>query len=184
MGLRGQTKTVTGAGATARVLVVTSGPINLAISAAAVEGILQPEEAGTSGAVTTRGVTYPLTDLARKLGHASAASAPDPRVILCGSQGLYRGFRVDQVLGLTDVELKHLRPLPPHFAGEERAWFKGFFLYRDGVALWADPGWLVGPDSGGASPEPLVGAARIAGGQRSRDGEVIELEAVDAERTK
>ena len=184
MGLRGQTKTVTGAGVTERMLVVTSGPINLAISATAVEGILSPEEAGTSGAVTARGITYPLTDLARKLGHASTANAPDPRVILCGNQSLYRGFRVDHVLGLTEVEIRHLRPLPPHFTGKEKTWWKGYFLYQEGIALWANPDWLVGTDSASESPEPLVDTTRFVGEHTSQGGEIIELEVVDAERAK
>ena len=72
MSLRGQTKSVAGAGATERVLVVTSGPINLAISATAVEGILPPEEAGVADPVTLREITYPITDLARRLGHDSS----------------------------------------------------------------------------------------------------------------
>lgn len=184
MSLRGQTKFVAGAGVTERMLVVTSGPTNLAISATAVEGILPPEEAGSAGTVTVHEITYPVTDLARRLGYAPAASAHDPRVILCGSRGCHRGFRVDQVLGLTEVEIRHLRPLPPHFAAEERTWFKGYFLYHEGIALWANSDWLVGDDPAGQSPEPLVGTTRVVEAHANRLGEVIELEVVNAERTK
>ncbi len=66
MSLRGQAKPTAGAGATERMLVVASGPITLAISATAVEGILPPEEVGTAETVTTRGITYSLADLARR----------------------------------------------------------------------------------------------------------------------
>lgn len=184
MSLRGQTKTVAGAGATERMLVVTSGPINLAISATVVESILPPEEAGGTGSVTVREIIYPVTDLARRLGHTSAAAARDPRIILCGSRGRHRGFRVDQVLGLTEVEISRLRPLPPHFTGEERTWFKGYFLYQEGVALWVNPDWLVGPDPGGEQPDPHAGATRLVEGHAGRTGEVIELEVLDAEGTK
>ena len=184
MSLRGQTKSVAGAGATERVLVVTSGPINLAISATAVEGILPPEEAGVADPVTLREITYPITDLARRLGHASAAAANDPRIILCGSRGHHRGFRVGQVLGLTEVEIRHFRPLPPHFAGEERTWFKGYFLYQEGVALWVNPDWLVGPEPGGEQRELHGGTTRRVEDHAGRAGEVIELEVLDAERTK
>lgn len=184
MSLRGQTKFVAGAGVTERMLVVTSGPINLAISATVVEGILPPEEAGMAGPVTVREITYPITDLARKLGNAPAAMTHDTRIILCGSRGFHRGFRVDQVLGLTEVEIRHLRPLPPHFAAEERTWFKGYFLYHEGIALWANPDWLVGDDPAGQSPEPLVGTTRVMETHASRPGEVIELEVVNAERTE
>ena len=184
MSLRGQTKSVAGAGATERMLVVTSGPINLAISATAVEGILPPEEAGTKGSVTVREITYPITNLAERLGHISAAGTTDPRIILCGSRGFHRGFRVDQVLGLTEAEISRLKPLPPHFAREERAWFKGYFLYHEGIALWADPDWLVGPDPGSGSPEPLGEAAHMAVAHVKQGEDIIELEVVDAERAK
>lgn len=184
MSLRGQTRSVAGAGATERMLVVTSGPMNLAISATAVEGILPPEEAGSKGPVTVREITYPITDLARRLGHASAAGATDPRIILCGSRGFHRGFRVDQVLGLTEVEIRQLHPLPPHFSGEERTWFKGYFLYHEGIALWANPDWLVGPDPDGESSEPLVDTTQFTAEHTSQAGEIIELEALDAERAK
>ena len=183
MSLRGQTRSVAGAGATERMLVVTSGPINLAISATAVEGILPPEEAGAKGSVTVREITYPVTNLAQRLGHASAAGTTDPRIILCGSRGYHRGFRVDQVLGLTEVEIGRLRPLPPHFSGEERTWFKGYFLYHEGIALWADPDWLVGSDPGGGPSGP-TDTARFVAEQARQAGEIIELEVVDAERTK
>ena len=184
MSLRGQTKFVAGAAVTERMLVVTSGQINLAISATAVEGILPPEEAGVAGPVTVREIVYPITDLACRLGYAPTAAAHDPRVILCGSRGCHRGFRVDQVLGLTEVEIRHFRPLPPHFAAEEKTWFKGYFPYREGIALWANPDWLVGDDPAGQAPDPLVGATRIAEAHAGRPGEVIELEVINAERTK
>ncbi len=184
MSLRGHTKSVAGAGATERMLVVTSGPINLAISATAVEGILPPEEAGMAGPVTLREITYPITDLARRLGHAPAAAATDPRVILCGSCGRHRGFKVDQVLGLTEVDIRHIRPLPPHFAGEERTWFKGYFLYREGVALWVNPDWLIVPDPGDEPPEPHVETTRFVEAHTRPGDEIIELEVLDAERAK
>jgi chemotaxis signal transduction protein len=184
MSLRGRTKVAARAGAAERMLVVTSGQVTLAISATAVEGILPPEEAGAAGPVTVREIAYPITDLARRLDCAPTAAAPDPRVILCGSRGCHRGVRVDQVLGLTEVEIRHLRPLPPHFAAEERTWLKGYFLYHEGIALWANPDWLVGDDPAGQAPEPLVGATRMAKAHAERPGEVIEVEVIHAERTE
>lgn len=184
MSLRGQTKFVVRDGATERMLVVTSGQVTLAISATAVEGILPPEEAGVAGPVTVREIAYPITDLARRLGYAPTTATHDPRVILCGSRGYHRGIRVDQVLGLIEVEIRHLRPLSPHFAAEERTWFKGYFLYHEGIALWANPDWLVGDDPAGQASEPLVDAMRIAEARAGRPGEVIELEVIHAERTK
>jgi hypothetical protein len=50
---------------------------------------------------------------------------------------------VDRTLGLEDVDLQRITPLPPHFAGVEQSWFTGLFLFRDTVALLINPGWLL-----------------------------------------
>jgi len=184
MSLRGQTKSVAGAGATERLLVVTSGPNNVAISATVVEGLLPPEEAGSTAFLTLRDITYPIIDLSRRLGQAPTAAPADPRIVLCGSGGRHRGFRVDQVLGLTEVEVSRLHPLPPHFAGEERAWWKGYFLYQEGVALWANPEWLVAIDPAGEPPGPIAATKRFVAEHTSQANEIIELEVVDAKRAK
>jgi len=184
MSLRGTTKSVSRIGVTERMLVVTSGQVTLAISATAVEGILPPEEAGVAGPVTVREIAYPITDLTHRLDSAPSTGARDPRVILCANRGCHRGVRVDQVLGLTEVEIRHLRPLPPHFSAEERTWFQGYFLYHEGIALWVNPDWLVGDDPVGQTPDPLAGATRITAAHAGRPGEVIELEVLNAERTE
>lgn len=182
MSLRGHSRSALAAATTERVLIVTSGPIMLAISATAIDGFLPLEET-TTGLVTVRGVSYPISDLARWLSRPRTDQARESRVVLCGSRGRHRGFRVDQVLGLTTVDLTQIRPLPPHFMGEERTWYKGVFLYRDGVALWANPEWLVGPDVGG---DPLLRRLDATGLEERRaipSGAIIEVEAIHAERT-
>ena len=40
-----------------------------------------------------------------------------------------------------------VRPLPPHFVGEERKWFAGLFLFETSVALLMNPEWLLEPDT-------------------------------------
>src|SRR5436853_1615003 len=112
MSLRGQTKD-TGAGSTERVLVMSSGAIYLAVSAPVIEGILPPEESAAAVVVSTRGITYHVTDLTRYFGQASVADATDRRVILCGNRNVHRGFRIDHVLGITDVYSRQILPLPP-----------------------------------------------------------------------
>jgi hypothetical protein len=63
---------------------------------------------------------------------------------MCGAQETLRAFIVDEVCGLTDVPATAIRSLPPHFAGPERGWFSGLFLFRDAVALVVQPSWLLG----------------------------------------
>jgi len=184
MSLRGHSRSALAAATTERVLIVTSGPIMLAISATAIDGFLPLEETTTTGLVTVRGVSYPITDMAHWLEQPLPDQARESRVVLCGSRGRHRGFRVDPALNLTTLDFTHLRPLPPHFMGEERTWYKGLFLYQEGVALWANPEWLLGPAVGRDSLMRLDVPAWRMEDQAGHGDAIIELEVDNAERTE
>jgi len=166
-----------------RLLVVTSGPMTVALTAPLIEDILPPEESNATVVVTDHEITYRVSDLARRLGQAPATHAPDSRVILCGYGDRHRGFRVDQMLGPTDVDPRYIHPLPPHFTGEERTWIKGFFLYRDTIALLVNPDWLLSHDVDIDAPGSPADAKRAATGRSNRQDEVLELEVINAKRT-
>lgn len=183
MSLRGHSRFALAAATTERVLIVTSGPIMLAISATAIDGFLPLEET-TTGLVTVRGVSYQISDLAEWLGRPLSDQARESRVVLCGSRGRHRGFRVDVALSLRTVNLAQVRPLPPHFMGEERTWYKGLFLYQEGVALWANPEWLLGPAVGRDSLMRLDAPAWRMEDQAGHGDAIIELEVDNAERTE
>jgi hypothetical protein len=84
-----------------------------------------------------------VTDLAARLGLPPSAATPDARIILCGEHRAKQAWQVDRAVGLTDVDLQRITPLPPHFAGVEQSWFTGLFLFRETVALLLNPGWLL-----------------------------------------
>ena len=66
------------------------------------------------------------------------------------SAGYSQGaIRVEQVVGLTDVERKDCLPLPPQFQCDERNWFGGMILYQDLLVLILNPLWALGEASGG-----------------------------------
>jgi hypothetical protein len=77
------------------------------------------------------------------MGLPPAVLTPDMRIILCGEHRARQAWRVDRTMGLEDVDLQRITPLPPHFAGVEQSWFTGLFLFRDTVALLINPGWLL-----------------------------------------
>ena len=166
-----------------RLLVVTSGPMTVALTAPIIEDILPPEESGAAVVATDHEVTYRVSDLASRLGQTPTPKAPDPRVVLCGYGDRHRGFRVDRLLGPTDVDPRHIHPLPPHFTGEERTWFTGFFLFRDTIALLVNPDWLLGHEADADTPGPAADTKRVAASRPTRQGAVLELEVVDAKRT-
>ncbi|HET8580559.1 MAG TPA: chemotaxis protein CheW [Nitrospiraceae bacterium] len=150
MSLRGRTDTGVRVSSTTRFLVVTCAETYFALHADIVRGLMTPEEAGSGEAVTAVGVTYPLRDLAGRFGLPEVSSAPESRIILCTLGNFHKGFRVNQVLGLTDVEKERLRPLPPHFSGPEQKWFAGLFLFGETIALHVNSSWLLGEETGPA----------------------------------
>jgi hypothetical protein len=142
MSLRGRTERVSASLGTMQVLVVACGKTYLAIPGAIVRGVVEFGEAVEARIVSLFGETCRVTDLAARLGLPPAVLTPDMRIILCGEHRARQAWRVDRTLGLEDVDLQRITPLPPHFAGMEQSWFSGLFLFRDTVALLINSGWL------------------------------------------
>ena len=143
MSLRGRLDKVAPSLGTMQVLVVACGRTYLAIPGAIVRGVVEFGDAVEARIVSLFGESCRVTDLAARLGLPPAMLTPDMRIILCGEHRARQAWRVDRTLGLEDVELQRITPLPPHFAGVEQNWFTGLFLFRDTVALLINPGWLM-----------------------------------------
>ena len=143
MALRSRTDKIAPALDTMQVLVVACGKTYLAIPGAIVRGVVEFGEAVEARIVSLFGEACRVTDLAARLGLAPVLLTPDMRIILCGEHRARQAWRVDRTLGLEDVDMQRITPLPPHFAGVEQNWFTGLFLFRDTVALLINPGWLL-----------------------------------------
>lgn len=156
MSLRGRAEKVTRAIETMQVLVVACGKTYLAIPSAIVRGVIEFGEAVEARIVSLFGEECRVTDLAARLGLPPAELTPDMRIVLCGEHRARQAWRVDRTLGLHEVDLQQIMPLPPQFAGVERNWFTGLFLFRDVVALLVNPGWLLSQ-----SMEAFVAQTRV-----------------------
>ncbi|HZC68681.1 MAG TPA: chemotaxis protein CheW, partial [Nitrospirales bacterium] len=117
-------------------------------------------------------------------GGTPSPAMPTTQLLLCGNRWRHCGFTVDQVLGLIEVDPWQIRPLPPHFTWEERTWFNGFFLFRDTLALWVNPDWLLAPGKGADATESFVDTATFITEGPCLTGDVIELEVMDVERAE
>ena len=105
---------------TASFLVVRLGGSYLALPADGVRGVLTQEEAGKEQAVTIAGTIYQPMDLAQRLSVVGDLSGLEMRTVLY-SNGRFQGaIRVEQVVGLTDVERKDCFALPPQFQCDNR----------------------------------------------------------------
>jgi chemotaxis signal transduction protein len=144
MSLRGHHKVTTGVVQTARLLVVRFGKQWCAVPSQGVRGVLTPEEAGKTGRVTFVGVTYEDVDLAGRLGTSLDVSNSDMRVVLYSNGQTHGAVRVEEVIGMIEVERAECRPLPSHFQREERTWISGTTIYRDQLVLILSPEWVLG----------------------------------------
>jgi CheW-like protein len=144
MSLRGHHKVTTAVVQTASLLVVRFGTLWCAVPSQGVRGVLTQQEAGREGRVTFVGVTYQDLDLASRLGTALDSSNPDMRIVLYSNGQTHGAVRVEEVIGMIEVERMECRPLPSHFQQEERTWISGTTIYRDQLVLILSPEWVLG----------------------------------------
>ena len=129
---------------TASFLVVRLGGSYVALPADGVRGVLTHDEAGHEQAVTAAGTIYQPVDLAQRLSVVADLSGFESRTVLYSTGHSHGAIRVEQVVGLTDVERKDCLPLPPQFRRDERNWFGGMMLYQDQLVLILNPSWALG----------------------------------------
>ena len=129
---------------TASFLVARLGINYVALPAAGVRGILTQAEAGHEQAVTAAGSIYQPLDLAQRLSVVADFSGLEVKTVLYSNGHSHGAIRVEQVVGLMDVERKDCFPLPLQFQRDERNWFAGMMLYQDQLVLILNPAWALG----------------------------------------
>ncbi len=144
MSLRGRHNSTNMIVETASLLVVRLGGSYVALPADGVRGVLTQAEAGNEQAVTAAGTVYQPVDLAQRLSVVANLSGLEMRTVLYSTGRSHGAIRVEQVVGLTDVERKDCLPLPPQFQRDERNWFEGMMLYQDQLVLILNPSWALG----------------------------------------
>ena len=169
MTLRGRQASTTTLVETASFLVVRLGTNYLALPAAGVRGLLTNEEAGHTEAVTAVGNIYQPIDLAQRLSVIADLSGLEMRTVLYSNDHSQGAIRVEQVVGLTDVERKDCFPLPAQFQRDEQQWFMGMMLYQDQLVLILNPAWVLGelgvgvPASIGQAEQTAATPATVGG---------------------
>jgi hypothetical protein len=144
MSLRGHPKATTATVQTASLLIVRFGKNLFGLPSAGVRGVLTGEEEGSGHAVTAVGITYQDVDLAGRLATALDPSHPDMRVVLYSNGQTNGVVRVEEVIGMIEVERAECRPLPPHFRRDERVWVSGTTFYQERLVLILSPEWILG----------------------------------------
>jgi chemotaxis signal transduction protein len=144
MSLRGHHKATTATVQTASLLVVRFRKNLCGLPSAGVRGVLTREEAGSAHSITAVGITYHDVDLAGRLGTALDFSHPDMRVVLYSNGHTHGAIRVEEVIGMTEVQREECKPLPPQFRQEERTWVSGTTFFRERLVLILTPEWILG----------------------------------------
>ena len=165
MSLRGRQNSTNMLVETASFLVVRLGGSYVALPADGVRGVLTQEEA-----VPAAGTVYHPVELAQRLSVVADFSGLEMRTVLYSNGRSHGAIRVEQVVGLTDVERKDCLPLPPQFQCDERNWFAGMMLYQDQLVLILNPSWALGeladvvPVSVGQAELMITATPAAAGG--------------------
>jgi len=170
MSLRGRHNSTNMLVETASFLVIRLGGTYMALPADGIRGVLTQAEAGNEQAVTAAGNVYQPVDLAQRLSVAADLSGLEMRIVLYSNGRSYGAIRVEQMVGLVDVERKDCLPLPPQFQRDERNWFGGMMLYQDRLVLILNPSWALGESSGivavsvGQAEQMVAATPAAAGG--------------------
>lgn len=143
MSVQNRTEPVDSLVATIQVLMVRCGSTYLGVPADISHGVLEPDNLDSEDARAGLGLKYPFTDLPGRLGLPASAAGPRTRIVLCARGGAQKAIRIDELFGLTDIEQRRIRSLPPHFTGPERTWFSGLFVFQDDIAFLVNPTWLL-----------------------------------------
>jgi len=151
MALRGRHRVASETVQTASFLVVRFGTRYYALPSLGVRGVLTREEAGSGQTVAAVGVTYHDLDLAGRLSAWFDPTHPEMRTILYSNGQSHGALRVEEVVGMIEVNREQCLPLPPHFQQEERTWISGTIFFRDDLALILSPEWVLG-ELGGEVP--------------------------------
>ena len=146
MSLRGATVSAYASRRSTQVLVLGCGGTCLAIPIQVLRGVQEANSTARHGTVTWAGIDYPITDLVGSTKLPGREAPPESRTIFCTVGDVHRAITVDQVFGLMTLEQAQIRPLPPHFSGQEREWFSGLFFFEDKVALLLNPKGVLAGD--------------------------------------
>lgn len=144
MGLRGHHRSASAQDRTVSFLVVRLGASFVALPSEGVRGVLTREEAGLGDSVTWVGTSYHAVDFAGLMGTDSDFTGADARTVLYSNGQTHGAIRVEDVIGLTEVDRADCLALPAQFRREERQWFSGMIMHQGQVALIVSPAWVLG----------------------------------------
>lgn len=140
---RGQQSGISTHAATAHFVIVTCVQRCFALDAEVVQGIIDTGDVAQSLVPMFHGEAYPVIDLASRLAIKGIQNERCGQIVLF-TRGQFRGsLGVERVHGRMDLHASQILPLPPHFQGAERDWYRGMILFEGSVAVILHSNWLL-----------------------------------------
>lgn len=150
MGFRGQPAGIAAQGGTSQFVIVTLERRLFAIDAAAVQGIMDAPEVAHHPAPEFQGALYQVIDLTSRLATKGSREQRSSQLVLLLRDRMRGSVGVEQVHGRMDLQESQILPLPPHFQGAERDWYRGIILFENSIVLILNLSWVLN----NASQEP------------------------------
>jgi hypothetical protein len=113
-------------------VVFTVGGVAFAFDAAHARYVLRGDSRGFEASVRFLDCPYPVVDLRRVFRHPAPAHAG---FVVLVESGARAGLHVDDLRGLSRIDLDRLTPLPAVYRGPERRWIAGLATTDDGVLV-------------------------------------------------
>ena len=110
------------------------------------------------GAMRFRGRVVPVTDFRKVMGLATSPWKDEARVIVVGTESDPFAMAVDEVLGVTEINVNDIQPPPASFAGARREVIRGQIKQEDRLIILVDMGAVI---------EFLCGGSEEVLGERS-----------------
>lgn len=133
-----------------RFIILTISGRYLAVDAGSVEGVLTIKESESGEDPASHSVVDRTVSLAMQLGSSDVTKHPTTRVVLLTDREMRGSIRVNDVHGILEIQQSEILPLPAHFSGVERHWYRGMILFEKSIAMILNPTWLLeiheGPD--------------------------------------
>ena len=129
-------------------VIVTLGQRLFAIDTGAVQGIVDASEVANTLTPEFQGDVYQAIDRVKYLAIRSMQERRSGQIVLL-MLGRKRGsIGVEHVYGRMDLHASQILPLPPHFQGAERDWYRGMILFENSVAVILNLAWFLQSTSG------------------------------------
>lgn len=160
MGVREPMTGTSSSASSTRFVIVTLGGRYLALDAEAIQGVLTLEEVGYDENPTSHGMVYRAINLADRLSLSIDQGGVNARIVLLSEREARGSIRVNSVQGVLETHQSQLLPLPAHFCGSERDWYRGMILFDRSIAMVLSTAWIFDAHTAGSDTRDEVRATR------------------------